>query len=37
MAGFEFEDKNGNRFRIQHGAGPGFMHPENIVLVQVAP
>ncbi len=30
MAGYEFEDTNGNRYRITQGAGPGYVHPENI-------
>ena len=30
MAGYEFEDVNGNRYRISAGAGPGFYHPENV-------
>lgn len=29
MTDFEFEDQEGNRFRIKQGAGPGFPHPEN--------
>lgn len=30
MASYEFEDTQGNRYRIEKGAGPGFPHPENI-------
>ncbi|WP_370292083.1 polymorphic toxin type 46 domain-containing protein [Thalassolituus sp.] len=30
MSGYEFEDDKGNRYRITKGAGPGYVHPENI-------
>lgn len=30
MADYEFEDQQGNRYRIRRGAGPNFSHPENI-------
>ncbi|WP_370293423.1 hypothetical protein [Thalassolituus sp.] len=30
MSSYEFEDAAGNRYRLRKGAGPDFIHPENL-------